>query len=145
MNPTEIQAGIKELETQISNLPAGSVAKKTIKGKEYFYHRITENGKRRELYVPADEVDGLRAQIEQRRELERELRKMKKPVSSSVPTQTFELTTNVRMERLWATSRNQYGAIANENASDNFMILSSASRRIRYLYSTVCGGRVKRP
>ena len=97
MNPTEIQAGIKELETQISNLPAGSVAKKTIKGKEYFYHRITENGKRRELYVPADEVDGLRAQIEQRRELERELRKMKKPVSSSVPTQTFELTTNVRI------------------------------------------------
>ena len=41
MNPTEIQTSITELETQISNLPAGSVTKKTIRGKEYFYHRIT--------------------------------------------------------------------------------------------------------
>ena len=45
------------------------------------------------MYVPADEVDGLRAQIEQRRALERELRKMKKLVPNSAPTQIFELTT----------------------------------------------------
>ena len=97
MNPAEIQARIAELETQISNLPAGSVAKKAINGKEYFYHRQTENGKRHETYVPADEVDSLRAQIEQRRALERELRKMKKPAPNSTPTQVLELTTNVRI------------------------------------------------
>ena len=97
MNPAEIQARIAELETQISNLPAGSVAKKTINGKEYFYHRQTENGKRHEAYVPADEVDSLRAQIEQRKALERELRKMKKLAPNSTPTQVLELTTNVRI------------------------------------------------
>ena len=97
MNSAEIKARITELETQISNLPAGSVAGKTINGKEYFYHRQTENGKRHEVYVPADEVDGLRAQIEKRRALERELRKMKKLVPSSSSAQVLELTTNTRI------------------------------------------------
>ena len=97
MNPTEIQARINELETQVSNLPAGSIAKKTIKGKDYFYHRQTQNGKRHEKYVPADDVDDLRAQIKQRKKLERELREMKKLASNSAPAQVFELTTNARV------------------------------------------------
>ena len=97
MNPTEIQARITELETQVSNLPAGSIAKKTIKGKDYFYHRQTQNGKRHEKYVSADDVDDLRAQIKQRKKLERELREMKKLASNSAPAQVFELTTNARV------------------------------------------------
>jgi hypothetical protein len=97
MNSTEIQARINELETQVSNLPAGSIAKKTIKGKDYFYHRQTQNGKRHEKYVPVDDVDDLRAQIKQRKKLERELREMKKLASNSAPAQVFELTTNARV------------------------------------------------
>ncbi len=97
MNPIEIQARITELETQVSNLPAGSIAKKTIKGKDYFYHRQTQNGKRHEKYVSADDVDDLRAQIKQRKKLERELREMKKLASNSAPAQVFELTTNARV------------------------------------------------
>ena len=48
MELSEIQNRVAELEQQISNLPAGSITKKNVNGKEYFYHRWTEdkNGKR---------------------------------------------------------------------------------------------------
>ena len=39
MELSEMQAQAAELEQQISALPAGSVAKKTVGGKDYFYHR----------------------------------------------------------------------------------------------------------
>ena len=51
----EMQERAAELEQQISALPAGSITKKTVNGKEYFYHRWTENKKRREKYISADE------------------------------------------------------------------------------------------
>ena len=37
MELSEIQARTAELERQISNLPAGSITKKTVNGKDYFY------------------------------------------------------------------------------------------------------------
>ena len=48
MDRIELQNRMTELEKQISMLPPGSVTKKTIKGKDYFYHRWTENKRRRE-------------------------------------------------------------------------------------------------
>ena len=62
---------IQELERQIAGLPIGYISKKTINGNAYFYHRWTENKKRREKYIPADELESFRAQIERRKELER--------------------------------------------------------------------------
>ena len=47
MDLSEMQTRAAELEQQISDLPAGSVTKKTVNGKEYFYNRWTENKKRR--------------------------------------------------------------------------------------------------
>ena len=73
MELSEMQARAAELEQQISALPAGSVTKKTVSGKDYFYHRWTENKKRREKYIPADELESFRAQIERRKELEQEI------------------------------------------------------------------------
>ena len=78
MDLYEIEAQVEELARQISNLPAGSVTKKTINGKDYFYHRWTENKKRREKYIPADELESFRAQIRRRKELEQELKSLKK-------------------------------------------------------------------
>ena len=60
MELSELQAKMTELEQQIAELPAGSVTKKTINGKAYFYHRWTENKKRREKYIPAEEVESFR-------------------------------------------------------------------------------------
>ena len=78
MELSEMQARVAELEQQIFALPTGSITKKTVNGKEYFYHRWTENKKRREKYIPVDERVDFRAQIERRKELEQELKALKK-------------------------------------------------------------------
>jgi hypothetical protein len=52
MTQSEIELRIKALEQQVAALLPGSVAKKTVNGREYFYHRWTENKKRREKYIP---------------------------------------------------------------------------------------------
>ena len=69
---------IAGLEAQIDALPAGSITKKTVSGKVYHYHRRTENKKRKEKYVSEEDVPALRAQIEERKALEAELKALKK-------------------------------------------------------------------
>ena len=83
MENTDIQERITEIEQEIEQLPKGSISKKTIGGKDYYYHRISLNGERKEEYIPADEVETLRKKIEQRKALEVELKQLKK----IVPTQ----------------------------------------------------------
>ncbi|MCD7729697.1 MAG: AAA family ATPase [Clostridia bacterium] len=68
---------IAELENEISTLPSGSVVKKTVNGKVYYYHRYTENGKRKEKYIDFDLVDEYRLRIERRKALESELKVLK--------------------------------------------------------------------
>ena len=96
MDLSEMQTRVAELEQQISALPAGSVTKKTVNGKEYFYHRWTENKKRREKYIPADELENFRAQIERRKALEQELKALKKQLPKAKSTNPSAFTTNVR-------------------------------------------------
>ena len=78
MEQDNILTRIAELEHQIAELPAGSVTKKTVNGKEYYYHRWTEEKKRREKYIPTEELDSFQQQIEKRKTLEKELKTMKK-------------------------------------------------------------------
>lgn len=96
MESSKVQARTTELEKQISKLPSGSITKKTISGRDYFYHRWTENKKRREKYIPADELEAFRMLIEQRKEMEQELKTWKRilPKTKALDTSTF--ATNVR-------------------------------------------------
>lgn len=89
---------IAKLEHQISELPAGSVTKKTVNGKDYYYHRWTEEKKRREKYIPAEELDWFRKQIEQRKALEKELKTLKKQLpNAAVPAASAQVfATTVR-------------------------------------------------
>ena len=98
MELSEMQARVAELEQRISNLPAGSITKKTVNGKEYFYHRWTENKKRREKYIPAEEVDSFRKQIERRKGLEKELKVLQKqlPRKSVSAANANTFATNIR-------------------------------------------------
>ena len=96
MELSEMQTRVAELEQQISALPAGSVTKKTVSGKDYFYHRWTENMKRREKYIPADELKDFRAQIERRKALEQELKALKKQLPKEKFANLSSFTTNVR-------------------------------------------------
>lgn len=77
MNHEEIIARIAEIEREIAVLPAGGVSKKNVHGKVYYYHRTTQNGKRMEKYVKAEDVDELKSNIEKRKKLEKELKKLK--------------------------------------------------------------------
>ena len=97
MENTDIQERIAGLEQEIAQLPKGSISKKTIGGRDYYYHRMTIDGKRKEEYIPADEVDTLRKKIEQRKTLETELKQLKKivPAPKSNATQ-HKFITNVQ-------------------------------------------------
>ena len=77
MGQEELMNKIAELEREIAILPEGSITKKKIKDKEYYYHRITINGKRIENYVSFAEVPELKAQIEKRKTLEKQLKELK--------------------------------------------------------------------
>ena len=96
MELSEIQNRVAELEQQISNLPAGSITKKTVNGKEYFYHRWTEDKKRKEKYIPVDELGNFHAQIEQRKKLDQDLKALKKQLPKTRSMDASMFITNVR-------------------------------------------------
>ena len=74
MEEKDIMRRMAELEEQIDRLPKGYVGTKTVKGKEYSYLRWTENRKKKEKYIPADQAEKVRADVEKRRALTEELR-----------------------------------------------------------------------
>lgn len=93
---------IDELEREIAALPQGGIAKKRVRGKEYYYHRITQNRKRSEVYLNFDEVEPLRAKIEKRKALEAELKELKhqlpKPKKIQNDSDTHKFNTYVRIQ-----------------------------------------------
>ena len=85
MDQSEILLQISDIEREIAALPPGSLSVKRVKGKEYYYHRYTVDGKRSENYVDFDHVEELRTQIEKRKSLEAELKKLKQSVVATKP------------------------------------------------------------
>lgn len=93
---------IAELEREIAILPEGSITKKKIRDKEYYYHRITINGKRTENYLDFEKVPELKAQIEKRKALEKQLKELKllvvpeeEPEAEEEEQLTFKTTVRV--------------------------------------------------
>lgn len=70
MTNEEIFNEISEIKREIALLPEGSITKKRVRGKDYYYHRITMDGRRKEIYIPFTELESLTSQIEQRKSLE---------------------------------------------------------------------------
>lgn len=104
MPKSELQTRIADLEHQIAEFPSGSITKKTISGRIYFYRRWTEDKKRKEKYIPMEEVETVRLQIEHRKRLEQELKELKKQLpkprqEKKVSVQQTFLT-NVRTGKL---------------------------------------------
>lgn len=86
----ELSAKISELERKIAALPQGSITVKKIKGRDYYYHRVIKNGNRTETYISFDQVDGLRAQISERKALEAALKKLRKQVPAATQDTSVE-------------------------------------------------------
>lgn len=78
MTEYELNTKISELEDRISELPEGSITKKTINGKTYYYHRITVDKVRKEQYISFEECEALQPKIEERKKLQAELKSLKK-------------------------------------------------------------------
>ena len=95
-----IQERIAELEQQIAALPIGSIGKKAVNGKEYFYRRWTENKKRKEKYIPSAEVTALQNQIEMRKALEAELKQLRRQMPAVAAPKKVDhvFRTNVRID-----------------------------------------------
>lgn len=91
---------IKEIKNRINSLPAGGLTTKTIKGKSYIYYQWSENGKQRSRIVKDDEVDSLKTQIEERKSLQEQLRKMDLGIQGSEftsPAEPVSFKTDVRI------------------------------------------------
>lgn len=106
---------IDELEREIAALPQGGIAIKRVRGKEYYYHRITQNRKRSEVYLDFDEVEPLRAKIEKRKALEAELKELKhqlpKPQKIQNDSDAHKFNTYVRIQeqlKTYAAQVKQY-------------------------------------
>lgn len=90
MEQQELLIRMDELEKQIEELPAGSIAKKKVRGKDYYYHRWFEGKKRVEKYLPLEAVDDLREKIEQRKVLESELKTLHRQIPKKKTTMPAE-------------------------------------------------------
>ena len=77
-------ADINELEKQISNLPIGYVIEKIINGKKYYYQQWKENGKTKNRCISEDDAKILKPQIEKRKQLQKELKTLKKTMPTLV-------------------------------------------------------------
>lgn len=98
MHENDILLKIRDLEKQIFDLPIGTLSIKTINGNRYYYHRWYENKRRKEKYIPIEEVPALQEQIQHRKLLEDELKVLKKKISpqrGSVKKSEHEFITNV--------------------------------------------------
>lgn len=96
MHSNEIPDQISELKDQIALLPRGGITKKKVQGKEYFYHRWTEHGKRREKYISADDIPALQAQIQQRKALEEQVKELRKQLPKQHSAVSWEWATTIR-------------------------------------------------
>lgn len=94
MGQDELLNRIVEIEREIALLPEGSIATKRIREKEYFYHRMTINGKRVEKYVAFEDVSEMKNQIEKRKRLEKQLNELKTVVVRKEETEKKEILLN---------------------------------------------------
>ena len=69
---------IEELEKRIETLPRGTIVTKNIDGKPYFYQQYKENKKTVSNFLTNDEAEKMRPLIDERRQLQKNLREMKK-------------------------------------------------------------------
>lgn len=114
MNEKDLIRRIDEIERIIAALPPGSITAKKVKGKDYYYHRVTKNKKRIETYIDFLDVEELREKIQVRKALEKELKSLKvivqQPRAVKETTFTYETAAYVRvgeqLEKMAAPVRN---------------------------------------
>ena len=101
----DINKRILELENELAILPQGSINIKKINGKEQPYLQWTENGKSKSKYIKKDEREQIFAGVERRKQLQEELRELKKLDIIDTPAPTKFETSVVIGNRLIAMTK----------------------------------------
>ena len=101
----DINKRIFELENEIAALPQGSINIKKINGKEQPYLQWTESGKSKSKYIKKDEREQIFAGVERRKQLQEELRELKKLDIVDIPISTKFETSVVIGKRLLAMTK----------------------------------------
>lgn len=101
----DINKRIMELENEIAILPQGSINIKKINGKEQPYLQWTENGKSKSKYIKKNEREEIFASVERRKQLQEELREIKKLEVVDTPVPTIFETSVVIGNRLLAMTK----------------------------------------
>ena len=85
MDRDDLMMQIADIEREIARLPEGTVTKKKIRDRDYYYHRVTRNGKRVETYVSFERVEDLKNKIIRRKDLEKRLKELRSEYAAIVP------------------------------------------------------------
>lgn len=117
MTSNEIRRELESLTRKRSLLPSGSIVRKSNKAKTkyYYYNRVYTNGIPKDVYIPYNEVDTLRAGIEEGRALDRKISALEKklpPSSSSSCSFYSDVITGETLERFASSTsafKKRYG------------------------------------
>lgn len=101
----DIHKRMIELENEIAILPQGTINIKKIKGKEQPYLQWTENGKSKSKYIKKAEREQIFAGVERRKQLQEELRELKKLEIVGTPATTKFETSVITGNRLLAMTK----------------------------------------
>ncbi len=101
----DINKRIIELKNEIAALPQGSINIKKINGKEQPYLQWTENGKSKSKYIKINEREQIFTGVERRKQLQEELRELKKMDIVDTPKSTRFETSIVIGEQLLAMTK----------------------------------------
>lgn len=77
-----IEDKLTDIQHRMNSCPRGSLRKRTIKGRSYYYLQYREGEHVRSHYIKADSVEDIRQKIENRKELEQEAQKLQARLNS---------------------------------------------------------------
>lgn len=96
MENQELLESIAELTKEIGKLPKGYISKKTIAGKVYYYHQWSEKGVKQSKYLRDDELEPLARQLEARKKLQEQLRRLKATTKTDKKEKKRNEVTNMK-------------------------------------------------
>ena len=99
MDPNNLRTRLAELDEQIASLPRGSISTKKVNGHTYYYHRWYEDRVKKEMFVPEENLEQLREQIEHRKELEAQQKELKKQLPKAPGKQREDATDYITVVR----------------------------------------------
>ena len=84
----------ERIEARLAELPIGYISEKNIRGKKQYYLQWREEGKLKSKYIRVGEVEFIRRQIEERKELEKRFSDEQSPtlITSTFASRNFLYT-----------------------------------------------------